>query len=181
MKTTAERLTSRSATVFVAMDSFDPLVERIVGIVRGDTEAGGTPASGRLMTVMRSYPNQPGHTSVHTSLCLDPEARSGGIAVQSYADPVGRSLHFDLRPGIHGFGFSCYAREAETEAQVAKRFHANRQDVRNLTVVRFDGWAGQPCREDTITIEHWNDHGVLMRTEVFFEAEPWERRQTGHA
>lgn len=188
MLPTAERLAVRAATVFVAADSFDPLAERIRGIVAGSPEEDrDTAPTGRLMTAIRSYPfaRQQSRFDIATSLSLDLRLSR---PVEVTDNPFGHGIHFHLAPGINGFGFGYDKNDrADTEAEVARRFHTHYPSIdvdgydrvrRNLTVVTFDGWAGQPCREDRIEIDRWNDDGVCVRTTVAFEAEPWEHERS---
>lgn len=177
MNSITERLASRGATVFVASDSFDPLVARLTGIICGDPQ---TPEL-RKMTVIRHYLHRPEHLDVATSLSLDPDRHpEGHLTATAQQAPLGRHFHVGLAPGIRGFGFSLYAADALSEEQTARRYHSTKsngpydQRRRDLTVVTFDGWAGQPCRDDRIEIEEWNTPGVGTRTVIAFEASTWE-------
>lgn len=184
MRPASERLDQHTVRVWVAADSFGPLAERVRGMLLGDPASCG--ARGRLMSVITLFPhgNRAAVPEIHTSMSLDPSVENPIVVRESDYD---HRLNVALAPGPHSFGFGYPHRPSHrTEQDAARRAPSsigtpNRQ-IRDLTAVSLQGFAGQPHREDRIEIDHWNTHGVHTRTIVAFEADPWEHeRIAAHA
>lgn len=165
----ADRFKHRDVTVFVAPDTVEALVAHVRGILGEDRE----------MTVITRYRTNYRSTQVPVDQGLSTARVLTGMRVADQSeyrvpviehwkqeDPVGQGLHVRLSPGIHGFGFGVHVKDVASEAEARDRYRSGR--YRDLTLVRCDGWPGQPSREDRIEIEHWNEHGVCEDTVIAF-------------
>lgn len=164
----SDRFTSRECWAYAALDTIDPLIDHVLGIL----------GEGREMTLVHRYRTSRdtadmglGNATIKTGLTVADPAEYNVPVIDRFEQPHphGKGLRVLLQPGLMtGFGFSAYAHDAPTEQAVRTRY--NSKDLRrtNITLVRTSGWPGSPSREDRIEIEDWNDHGVCSDVVVAF-------------
>lgn len=82
-----------------------------------------------------------------------------------------------LQPGIHTFSIGAYEHEGTEEQKRARYWAYKPEDTfstrTDITKITVDGWPGNPSRNDTITIERWNQHGVCEDIIIVFD-DIWE-------
>lgn len=180
MQALTERLDDRDFIAWVAMDTIDPLIERVVGIVGTDRE----------MTLLHTYrhtvPHNPtdaqrdgkplSRITIQTGLRLlnSQDYDVPAIDIWEQVNPQGKGLVVRLGTSIlDGFGFSAHHHQGATEDEVRNQYHRHVAGEmysrrRNLTKIDIVGVSGRPHRDDRIIIEHWNDHGVCSDKIVAF-------------
>lgn len=153
----------RHVTAMVALDNVDALADRVVNLL----------GHGRRMTLARRYTYVDSAPEVTAGLTVDGEPRrwSGN----------GQGLEVRLAPGLlSGFGFAAYPGEADTEAEVWRRFHAAEsmsddpfKRRRDMTYVEVNGGlpGDGPGRDDSLVIRAWNGDGVCSETVVAFDTD----------
>lgn len=151
----------------VASDTFDLLVERIRGLFSHDR---------RVVWIERQINTErPDQMTVRTGLRLETTADWGcedpiEVTESTFGIPS-RSLNVRLiTPGsTYAFGFTAGER---TSAQMSDAWNRRGRALHKpVTQVRIDGWADTPSRDDSITIERWNDDAVGTITTVQFQAD----------
>lgn len=160
--------TQRHVEVMLALDNFQAVADRIRNLV----------SSGRRIAMTQRYTGSPHPPELYVGLTLDRRARGDGIV--EGGDDTGRHLMVYLT-SLRGFGLSAYAHDGNTtEAEARERYRkgADSDDHwarrRNLTVITINGGLGgdSPARDDSITIEHWNEHGVCDERVIGFDYGP---------
>lgn len=145
----------REVTAMVALDNIDAIVGRVRNML----------ADERRITLARRYLHTDAPVEVTAGLTVygNPEA-------WGQSNGMGFAVH--LKPGLlTGFGFGAYSGEADTEADVWKRYHAYPDDRRDMTEVRITGGLANrgACRDDQLVIRKWNQHRVCTETVVVFD------------
>jgi hypothetical protein len=168
MTLTTDRFTSRECWAYAALDTIDPLIDHVLGILGEDRE----------MTLIQRYRTSRddndmglGNATIKTGLTVADPAEYNVPVIDRFEqrDPHGKGLRVFLQPGLTtGFGFSAYARDAPTEKAVRARYNDKNLRRRDITLVRTNGWPGDPSREDRIEIEDWNEHGVCSDVVIAF-------------
>lgn len=98
----------------------------------------------------------------------------------------GTGFGVNLRPGLRGFGVSAYASDGNaTEAEAWKRYHATKHGDhwtrrRDMTVVTIEGGLDNdgPARDDSLTVQCWNQHGVCTEMVIGFDYDTGPGRLT---
>lgn len=165
MSPTPERiLTSRYVQVMAAMDTMPHIVARIKAMV----------GHGRRIAYSQRFTYTQTPPDLYVGLTVRTDR---GIHEWSDDDQAGVAVN--LEPGaLRGFGVGVLAWNAPTEADVWKRYHAEKdrpRHPRDTTEVTFDGcMPGDfgPSRDDQIVIRHWNDDGVCTETVIGFDYGP---------
>ena len=156
----AKRCQQRRTHAFVTPETVGPLGQKMIGLV-----------ADRRMTMMHRYlGEQSGTPRLYAGL----RVWTGGLGPATIIRP-GQSAAISLasvqRP-LEGIGFSV-GPERQTEEQLAERYHhPERQwlgERRDITLVELNGWPGSPTRDDSVRVEHWNQHGVGQETIVVFD------------
>lgn len=154
-----KRCGRRDTRAFVVADTVDALGEKMIGII-----------ADRRMTKMHRYLGESNKPRLFSGLRLWPGGYSGPTTQRS-RQSVSVSLASNSRQ-FEGIGFSI-GLDNETEEQAAKRYHNPEEQWlgqrRDITLVELDGWPGSRGRDDSIRIEHWNQHGVGQQTIVVFD------------
>ena len=159
------RFERREIWAIVAADTFDPLVERIRGVLGHD----------RRMVRIRRYASTTGadNLDIRVGLRLDPDLRDGEDPIKVTASTFpGPTRHLDVRlTCAESFGFSA---DDRTERALRGRYDQRGKTYDTpVTAVRIDGWPDSPSRDDRIEIERWNEHRVCSLTTIAFQAD-WD-------
>lgn len=155
-----KRCTQRDTRAFVAPETVDLLGEKMIGLI-----------ADRRVTKMHRYLGEHGGTPrVSTGL----RVWRGGLDGPTTQRP-GQSASIHLASDHHpfeGLGFSVGWRD-ETEQQIRDRYHRPEDQFlgqrRDITYVELAGQPGSLGRDDSIRVEHWNEHGVGQETILVFD------------
>lgn len=150
--------TDHDITAMVALDTIQPLAERITRIL----------SHGRRIAIAHrraTYLNDAPEVHAGLTVARNPKLwdRDGGIGFHV-------ALTGDSNSLVAGFGFSAYPGEqCDTEDEVWRRYRVERR--RNMTEVRIVGGieGSGPQPTDRITIRIWNKDGVCGETVIAFD------------
>lgn len=158
--TIEQRCRRRDTTAFVAPETVDALGEKLIDIV-----------ADRRMTKMHRYLGEHGGTPrLFPGLRVWRGGYSGGTTVRS-RQSASVSLASAAR-SFEGIGFHV-SRDDASEEQLRDRYHHPEKHWlgrrENVTLVQLDGCPGEPGRNDSIRVEHWNEHGVGQESIIVFD------------
>lgn len=151
-----DRCRLRDTHAFVVADTVDPLADKLLGII----------ADRRMAKVHRYLGESAGSPRVFVGLRVDQRSFSPITRLPRQ----GVALHLAGQWKLEGLAL--WAEDGSEQAAARRYHHPDKEWLgqrRNITKVELQGWPGSPSREDLITIEHWNEHGVGQETIVAFD------------
>lgn len=142
-------------SAMVALDTFDDLATRVENLL----------SHGRRIAMTRRY------TYVNTAPELAAGLTLDGPPRRWHQNDGGKGLHVTLKPGIRALGFSAYPHDSATEAMVWARYHANKDDRRDMTRIDITGGlpGDGPARDDSLVIRWWNNSAVCTENVIAFD------------
>lgn len=158
MNPTTRILTQSHCTAMVAVDSIDPIVQRVQALL----------AHGRRISVARGYVDSDAPNKVVAGLKVD--------EVRVTRTDSGGGIGVHLKPTREGFGLRAYPGDPATEREAWDRFHLN--DRGDLVRVTFTGGLPDdgPHRDDQLVIRRWTP-GCGRCEEIVVAFDPGPDRQ----
>ncbi|MEU3452222.1 hypothetical protein ABZ671_01065 [Micromonospora sp. NPDC006766] len=166
MSPTDRILRERHLHAMVALDTIDPIAERVRNLLSHGRRITLTDR----LTYVDSPPKVAAGLTVHR---IDP-----------WSSDRGKGLVVRLKPGnmlLTGFGFAAHAGENDTERDERRRFHAGKSIAdrwderrRDMTAVTITGGlpGDGPARDDQLVIRAWNRDGVCTENVIAFDYGP---------